>query len=294
MAIRVSDQMMVSTALYNLRRNSRDLFRLQVMAASGRKILTPADDPLGAIKVMGFHSQLARFEQYGRNIEHGLSWLSYTESVLSDLEGVISRAREIAVSQSSDTADAESRRECAPIVRELREQVLQLANAKFGDRYIFAGLKNDSAPYTQDGAFQGDTRAFEIAVGHGIRVAINLVGPEVFSFDGTDLFQELEGLAQALEENDPEAIASKLDTLDQALEVVIRARAELGARVERLESYKGILEQTSLRLTERLSEIADADIAEVLTELATREVVYQASLLATRRLLETNLASLLG
>lgn len=291
--MRVTEQMMVSTALYQLRRNGRDLYRLQVMAASGQKLLEPSDDPLGTVKVMGLHSQLAEFEQYGRNIEHGLSWLGYTEAVLADLEGIISRAREIAVSQSSDTATPESRRDSAPIVRQLREQALQLANARFGNRYIFAGLKNDRPAYSQDGTFQGDEHAVQIAVGHGLRVAISLVGTEVFSFGTTDLFTELEELAQALEGDDREGIASKLDTLDQALERVIQARSEVGARVERLESSKAILEQTSLRVKERLSELSDADVAEVVTELATREVVYQASLLATRRLLESSLASMM-
>jgi len=127
-----------------------------------------------------------------------------------------------------------------------------------------------------------------------VRVAVSLVGPEVFSFGSTDLFQELEELAQALENDQPDLIAQKLDTLDQALRQLINARAKVGARVERLESYKGILEGSALKVKERLSEIEDADIAEVITELATREAVYQASLLATRRLLEENLVSLMG
>lgn len=292
--LRVTDEMMLSAALYNLRRNSRKLFRLQVMAASGKRILAPSDDPLGAIKVIDYNSQLSRFEQYQRNIAFGLSWLQRTEGVLQDLEELVSRAHEIAVSQSSGTADAQSRASCAGIVREIKAQVWQLSNASLGGRYLFAGLKNDQPPYAEDGSYQGDTGEFQISVGQGVRVAVNLVGPEVFSFGSTDLFQELEELAQALENDQPDLIAQKLDTLDQALRQLINARAKVGARVERLESYKGILEGSALKVKERLSEIEDADIAEVITELATREAVYQASLLATRRLLEENLVSLMG
>ena len=292
--LRVTDEMMLSAALYNLRRNSRKLFRLQVMAASGKRILAPSDDPLGAIKVIDYNSQLSRFEQYQRNIAFGLSWLQRTEGVLQDLEELVSRAHEIAVSQSSGTADAQSRASCAGIVREIKAQVWQLSNASLGGRYLFAGLKNDQPPYAEDGSYQGDTGEFQISVGQGVRVAVNLVGPEVFSFGSTDFFQELEELAQALENDQPDLIAQKLDTLDQALRQLINARAKVGARVERLESYKGILEGSALKVKERLSEIEDADIAEVITELATREAVYQASLLATRRLLEENLVSLMG
>jgi len=292
--LRVTNEMMLSAALYNLRRNSRKLFRLQVMAASGKRILAPSDDPLGAIKVIGYNSQLSRFEQYQRNIAFGLSWLQRTEGVLQDLEELVSRAHEIAVSQSSGTADAQSRASCAGIVREIKAQVWQLSNASLGGRYLFAGLKNDQPPYAEDGSYQGDTGEFQISVGQGVRVVVNLVGPEVFSFGSTDLFQELEELAQALENDQPDLNAQKLDTLDQALRQLINARAKVGARVERLESYKGILEGSALKVKERLSEIEDADIAEVITELATREAVYQASLLATRRLLEENLESLMG
>ena len=292
--LRVTDEMMLSAALYNLRRNSRKLFRLQVMAALGKRILAPSDDPLGAIKVIDYNSQLSRFEQYQRNIAFGLSWLQRTEGVLQDLEELVSRAHEIAVSQSSGTADAQSRASCAGIVREIKAQVWQLSNASLGGRYLFAGLKNDQPPYAEDGSYQGDTGEFQISVGQGVRVAVNLVGPEVFSFGSTDLFQELEELAQALENDQPDLIAQKLDTLDQALRQLINARAKVGARVERLESYKGVLEGSALKVKERLSEIEDADIAEVITELATREAVYQASLLATRRLLEENLVSLMG
>lgn len=292
--LRVTDEMMLSAALYNLRRNSRKLFRLQVMAALGKRILAPSDDPLGAIKVIDYNSQLSRFEQYQRNIAFGLSWLQRTEGVLQDLEELVSRAHEIAVSQSSGTADAQSRASCAGIVREIKAQVWQLSNASLGGRYLFAGLKNDQPPYAEDGSYQGDTGEFQISVGQGVRVVVNLVGPEVFSFGSTDLFQELEELAQALENDQPDLIAQKLDTLDQALRQLINARAKVGARVERLESYKGVLEGSALKVKERLSEIEDADIAEVITELATREAVYQASLLATRRLLEENLVSLMG
>ena len=291
--LRVTDEMMLSAAIYNLRRNSRKLFRLQVMAASGKRILAPSDDPLGSIKVIDYNNQLSRFEQYQRNIAFGLSWLQRTEGVLRDLEDLVSRAHEIAVSQCSGTADAQSRASCAGIVREIKAQVWQLSNASLGGRYLFAGLKNDQPPYADDGTYQGDNGGFQISVGQGVRVVLNLVGPEVFSFGSTDLFQELEELAQALEDDQVDLIAQKLDTLDQALRQLINARSKVGARVERLQSYKGILEGAALKVKECLSEIEDADIAEVITELATQEAIYQASLLATRRLFEENLVSLM-
>ncbi len=289
--MRVTNEMMVSTALYHLRKNGRDLFRLQVMASSGKKLLSPSDDPLGAVKVMKYNHQRSLFEQYQRNIDFGHSWLQYTESILSDLEGLVSQAHEIAVSQSSDTADAETRAECAGIVRQIREQVWQLANSRFGDRYIFAGLLNDSPPYLEDGTYQGDAGELRIALGHNVTIRINLTGPEVLSWGSTDLFQELDELADALENNQPDLIAEKLDTLDQALRQLSRARSEVGARVDRLESFRGILTSADLDLAEKLSELEDADIAEVVTRLATQEAVYQASLMAIRRLLETNLVT---
>lgn len=292
MYVRITNNMMLSGALYHLTKNGRNLWKLQEQAASGRRILDPSDDPTGAMVALRLRGQIQLFQQYQRNIDFGLQWLNYTEAVLNDLEDLINRAREVAVSQASDTASRDTREASAAYIEGLKETALQLANSKFEDRYIFAGLKA-GAPYGEDGGYQGDSGGFFIAVSEDIRVQLNLTGPEVFGGAGQSLFDYLDQLAQALRDDDTEGIARALNDLEDALNRVIEARSKVGSRYAQLEAYKQILGDRAIKVTEGLSEIVDADIAEVITELSSRQLAYQATLLVTRRLFDETLISLL-
>lgn len=292
MFVRITNNLMLSGALYHLTKNSRRLWDLQSQAASGRRILNPSDDPTGAMMALRLRGQVQLFEQYKRNITFGIQWLNYTEAVLDDLEDLINSAREVAISQASDTASPDTREASAVYIEGLKGTALQLANSKFEDRYIFAGLK-DGAPYDADGTYRGDDGGFYIAVSEGIRVRLNLTGPEVFGPSGQSLFDYLDQLAQALRDNDTQGIAQTLDDLDEALNRVIEARSEVGSRYAQLEAYRQILDDRAIKVTEGLSEVVDADIAQVITELSSRQLAYQATLLATKRLFDETLISLL-
>lgn len=288
---RITNNMIFFNALYHLTRNGRNIWRLQAQTASGKRILEPSDDPIGMMMAIRFKGQLERFQQYKRNIDFGLRWLNYTESVLNDLEELINRAREVAVTQASDTASADTREASAAYIRGLRETVLQLANSTYEGRYIFSGLSGNQA-YQDDGTYLGDTQSFQIAVSEGVYVRINLTGPEVFGTT-TNLIQDLDRFSQALEANDLQGISQALDYLDEALNRVIEARSQVGAWYSQLESYRTILNDRTIKITESLSEIVDADLAKVISELSSRELAYRATLLATRRLFDETLISLL-
>ncbi len=292
MFYRVTNNLLLLQALYQLGKQSRNLGRLQEQAASGRKILRASDDPTGMMISFRLLGQLNRFEQYKKNIDFGLRWLSYNEAVLNDLEENITKAMEVAVSQASDTANSDTRKASAVFIRGLKQTVLQLANSNFEGRYIFAGLSGKEA-YDEAGNFLGDRGVFQISIGEGVLVRINLTGPEVFGEDEENLIKALDELAGFLEGNDPEGIRQMLDKLQINLDRVIEARSKIGAFSSQLEGYKAILDDKTIRVNSSLSEIVDADLAQVITELSSRQLAYQATLLAVKRLFDETLISLL-
>lgn len=292
MFVRITNNLMLSGALYHLTKNSRRLWQLQSQAASGRRILNPSDDPAGVMVALRLRGQIQLFQQYKRNITFGLQWLNYTEAVLNDLEDLINNAREVAISQASDTSSPETRAASATYIEGLKGTALQLANSRLEGRYIFAGLK-DTPAYDESGRYLGDDGEFFIAVSEGIRTRLNLTGPQVFGQEGRSLFEYLDRLAQALRENDTQGISRSLEDLDGALNQVIKARSEVGSRYAQLEAYKQILDGRAIKATEGLSGVVDADIAQVITELSSRQLAYEATLLATKRLFDETLISLL-
>ncbi|UCE67813.1 MAG: flagellar hook-associated protein FlgL [Candidatus Zixiibacteriota bacterium] len=113
-------------------------------------------------------------------------------------------------------------------------------------------------------------------------------------FGSPDILGNLMVLENALENNDVDEIGLCLETFDTALNKVSIARAEVGARTNRADmaSYRQLTFE--LQVTEQLSNIEDADITKVITDLASAEAAYQAALASAARLIQPSLIRFLS
>ena len=111
--------------------------------ASQKKINRPSDDPVGATRVLDFRGVRDAIAQYGRNIENADAWLQLSETKLENISDLIGQAREAGINDQS----AQTRQVLAQNVGSLLEEILSLANSKFGDRWLFAGSRTDRAPF---------------------------------------------------------------------------------------------------------------------------------------------------
>ncbi len=84
-----------------------------------------------------------------------------------------------------------------------------------------------------------------------------------------------------------------LSTFDDAIDDSLNLRAELGAKMNRLDLTKGRLEDEILNQRELLSENQDTDMAETIMELRMEESVYQASLATGARIIQPSLVDFL-
>ena len=116
--------------------------------ASQKRINRISDDPLGMTMLLDFRQAGASIDQYQRNIDNTSGWLSSTESKLSIVGDLLTKATELAVGQGTATVSAESRRVAAESVQQLKEEMLSLANSKYAGRYLFAGSRMDIDPFS--------------------------------------------------------------------------------------------------------------------------------------------------
>jgi flagellar hook-associated protein 3 FlgL len=139
--------MLYSQVNADISRNSEILFKLNGQISSGKRINAPSDDPLGLSSVLGYRTELNSFTQYGKSIDYSTGWLNRMESILQDTDDLLGRASELAVQQASSTSSAETRKGAAEEVKQLREEILSNANAKYGNKYIFSGTRTQTQPY---------------------------------------------------------------------------------------------------------------------------------------------------
>lgn len=141
--------------------------------------------------------------------------------------------------------------------------------------------------------YQGDAETVNLEIGDGRTVSSNSPGSQIFSGPKTDLFQDLQDLHEALLTNDMGAIGASIGSFDRALSQITDARADLGARVNRLDAIADSLDLLEVNIQTLRSRYEDADFAKVASELATLEMNLEASLATLMRQFETGLLKFL-
>jgi flagellar hook-associated protein 3 FlgL len=292
--MRVSHNQFFESPARQLEKITERLWKLQRNISSGKEILTVSDDPCGAIEALNYRDLISQIKMYGKNIESALSWLSYTESLLGQIEDILQRAKEIALQQSSSTAGAQARDIAAHDVKEIFNQVLQIANSKLSDRYIFSGTKTNIAPFTDnngdldvddgiiDRGYQGNTESIILTISNTSNVTINCDGKSLFELsESSTIFSILRNLYMALVNNDQEVISEQMGLIDNAMDHVRGIRAEVGSRINILELEKEHIGDVKINLTDLLSKVEDLDMVKAITELSNQQLLYQAALQST-------------
>jgi flagellar hook-associated protein 3 FlgL len=145
--MRITQRTIYQNINQNISTITEQLKNINEQIASGKRINKPSDDPPGITHALNLKEVLSQVTQYGKNIQHGQSWLQMTESSLQRVEELIIRAKEIANQMSTGTYSASQRADAAKEIQNILEQLVQIGNTKINGRYIFSGNKDHTPAY---------------------------------------------------------------------------------------------------------------------------------------------------
>ncbi|MEQ2128565.1 flagellar hook-associated protein FlgL [Caldanaerobacter subterraneus KAk] len=295
--MRVTHNMMISTFLTDYYNNLERLQKGQNMLSSGKKFTRPSDDPVAVATSLRIKTDMARNDAYTKNADDAKSWLEITDSALSQLGDLLQRTRELAVEGANGTLTQSDMEKIAQEIMQLKAQMVQVGNTQYNGRYIFAGFKTDTAPFSETAnSYSGGDNFIEFEVGPGgNKMAVNVPGSRLFDVVGgtSRLLQMMDDLKSALENGDHQAVSSMIADIDKQLENVLSVRAEVGAKSNRIDLIQNRLQNDNYNFTALLSKNEDADMAEVITNLKMDENVYRASLAAGARIIQPSLIDFL-
>ena len=283
--MRVANKTIYDTIKFNLANITAQLNEANKTVASGKRITALSDDPAGLTQVLNIRSTLLNIEQLERNITFGKSWLTASESALSSVQNLISDARALCVEMATATKGAAERASAAKTIQNSIDEILSLANTEVNGRYIFAGTNTSTAPFNEDGSYNGNNNPFTIKTGRNATVTVGNDGEAVF---GT-IFQTLSDLKDALEDNNVNGIEDAMTNLEDHFDHITTKISDIGSKATRMLIKEGILQDSNLFNTERLSKIEDVDITEAIVELESKEVAYQAALNSSAKVMELSL-----
>lgn len=302
--MRITHRLMAQTMNHNLGAALRRLYVDNKRLSTGKMIHSPSDDPVALEASMRLRTMISQHEQYAKNISDAKAWLSLTESSLGQITEAVHRAREQAVKGASGTLTADDRQDVAREIFQIRDDIFNIGNTRFADRYIFGGTRTQTAPFVYnngtyeyvgmpgqadpaDPTVQAGSIAFEI--GDGIEIKVGVHGDVTIM----PIIEALGQLLTGLENDDTDAINSALGSLDEAFSNLLRWRAEVGARMNRLELAEARYADDALNLKGLLSDKEDVDFAETIMNLKQEENVYRAALATGARIIQPTLIDFL-
>ncbi|MED4600701.1 flagellar hook-associated protein FlgL [Paenibacillus validus] len=305
MTTRVTQGMLNNQLLRNINTNLTRINNHQNQLSTGRQINKASDDPVGITFSLRYRSELSANDQYETNVDAAVSWLEYTDTMLAQSGEVLQRARELTVKAATGTNPQQALNAIKSEIDQLRAQLVNIGNSEFNGKYVFNGQLTDKAPYEEATAAGAtvDHGEIKFEIGVGVRIAANMPGNKVFGepYDPNDpvkqnndnLFRVLDDLSKSLEDGSIPGIENALGRLDTRMDVFLEARADVGAKLNRIELAQARIQDINTNLQTLQSKTEDADIAEVITNLKTDENVYQASLSVGSKIISTSLVDFL-
>ena len=185
MVYRISTIQAFNNGVNGIQRNYSTVTSTQQQISSGKRILTPADDPVASVRLLQLDQQEAVLGQYKDNLTAAKNSLTEEETLLTSSVNVLQRVRELTVQAGGGALSAADRKSIAQELNEREKELLGLMNSRNarGD-YLFSGYLGKTQPFLSnpDGtySYQGDVGQRSLQVAGSTTVAINDNGRRIF------------------------------------------------------------------------------------------------------------------
>ena len=297
--MRVSNNTSYEIGIAALNRQQTAQVKTLEQISSGRRMLTPADDPSAYARAMEVSQADSVNTQQATNRQYAASNFAILEGTLGDVTNVLQNAQQLVVSARNGTLDDGARIAIATELRGNFGEMLGLANRTDGNgQYLFSGVQGSTKPFADTGSgvqYFGDEGLRMIQASASRQLAVNESGKEVFeripaSGGGNQsVFKTLSDLIGILETPvatpaDKTALANGLTTaqtnLANALDNVLRVHASVGIRMKELDTLNDSGDDLSIQYKQQLAELQDVDYAKAISSLTQQQSYLEATQMA--------------
>ncbi|MCX7984368.1 MAG: flagellar hook-associated protein FlgL [Bacteroidetes bacterium] len=290
--MRITESNMASRYMDSINKTRERLVNLQSQTATGKRVLKVSDDPQGTALILRLKSILTANEQYISNTQEAQSFMEVTSNTLDQIADVLTLLKEV-ITRAMNGSLTETYDTFALQVDEFLDEVVHLSNTQFNGRYIFSGTNILEQPFTLAADRSavtinpnGITGTIEVPIAEGLKQNINIDGQEAFR--GTGLFDLFIKLRTALQAGHSPTKAD-IDEIDSMLDHILTQSSKAGLIAQQLTHHVSYLEGQTISLQSLLSMVQDTDIAESITQLQQNELMLQAALSITARILPKTL-----
>ncbi|KXH84138.1 flagellar hook-associated protein FlgL [Sporosarcina sp. HYO08] len=292
--MRITQSMLSNNMLRNLSTSYNKMGKLQDQITTGKKVNRPSDDPVVAMKGMGYCMQVDKVAQYQRNLGEAHNWLDSSEDALDKVGQALHRTKELMTKAAGGSVSDSDKEMILKEMEHLQQHMQSLGNTKVGDQYIFSGTKTGS-PLFNDGVIETDAafgKAIEIEVFDSVSLQVNTDLTSVFR-DLNEMFDSFKVSIENPESENAKPLDDFVGLIDGNMDAVLTKRADIGARQNRVEMMENRLGSQEIIAIKQMSNNEDIDYEKSITEMITQESIHRAALSVGSRIIQPSLVDFL-
>ena len=240
--------------------------------SSGLKINRAGDDAANLAVSEKMRSQIRGLVQAEKNAENGISFVQTTEGYLQETQDILQRIRELSIQASNGVYSNEDRMYIQVEVSQLVDEIDRIAShAQFNGMNMLTG--RFANPENGDGS---ETAAMWLHIGANMDQR-----KQIFIGDMTAVglgLRQNDGTNGMISLSTSDGANAVIGTIDDALKVLNKQRADLGAYQNRLEHATKGLAIGAENLQAAESVIRDTDMASEMVDYTKNNILVQSSM----------------
>ncbi|GBG15818.1 flagellar hook-associated protein 3 FlgL [Novimethylophilus kurashikiensis] len=206
--MRISTNMIYDIGTRGVQSQTADLLKIQQQMSTGRRVLTPSDDPIAASRVLDVSQSQSTTEQFTRNGQSATDSLGLQDSILDSVNTLLQNVRVLAVNAGNPGLSSADRKSLASELQSDYNQLLGFANTTDGNgQYIFSGFKGNTQAFSETTpgsvAYNGDQGQRQIQISASRQVPVSSSGAQVFQqiLNGNGTFVTAQAMAGSVATN---------------------------------------------------------------------------------------------
>jgi flagellar hook-associated protein 3 FlgL len=182
--MRISSASVFDTNVNMLNQQQSTLLHTNQQVSTGRRMLTPADDPASSANVLQVAQADGSNTQFTTNRNAAKSSIGLTEAILQSVTTVIHDAKEMAVEAGNGALSPDDKKSVATALQGRLDELVALSNSTDGTgNYLFSGYQGKTLPFINTAAgvqYMGDDGQRKVQVSSSRQMPISDSGADIF------------------------------------------------------------------------------------------------------------------
>lgn len=251
--------------------------QLTAQLSSGVRINALSDDPVSAGRNVLLLDQMQQDDSFTQSSSMVTGQLQVADSALGSVVSQLTKAISLAISANNGTMNANDVKSVSSQISGIVSEVQSLANTNYQGQFIFAGGQTSTTPFSTSTStspavttYQGDGNVNYLHTPNGQKIQLNVPGNLIFAAATSSVFATLNSLIADYSTGTVDATQAAADTtaLTAALNYVSQQRVTIDNSITQLGAASEAVSNGKMQLTTAQTDLMQADIAQIATQLA--------------------------